>query len=426
MFIFQTFKPWPLFYELPTFFSHIILLVRFLVIFITEVKDKCHGKKSSCDVLLGEECDFKIGPHYIDHVKTLLQGVPKNVNNKWYVKGRNFVYTPEPHFKYSVAILSTVIVAAIIIYEFTIVTVGVLVGYLTAIRDILVMYKPYYVIQWGEQTYDLTIQIFDIFIVSFLMSCIVSALFMYFQMYRMLVSHRNHVIKLIKSDRRFLPNTLNTPDVMVGMSLRFCGYQIAYFLWGFIILMFVLLILVVGIASMILFLPMALGPELSKMVVRILIGIVPTVGMAVFIWLTQQILARFVFKDRSFDSKVVNIDNRRCFLLVSFFFFFFNILVGLMSCMLRILKGMVLGILFIGRIDRPLIMKGFTNLDTGNLKYLIPMYAISGLNFRSSFVDGHAQKTGSTFAIANNNDSSVLLSALDVDGIDNNVPTNGW
>ena len=58
--------------------------------------------------------------------------------------------------------------------------------------------------------------------------------------------------------------------------------------------------------------------------------------------------------------------HRRCYLVFSFFFFFFNILVGMVSCLLRILKGMLCGILFIGRIDRPLLMKGFHSFDTGN------------------------------------------------------------
>ncbi|EDO30124.1 predicted protein [Nematostella vectensis] len=158
-----------------------------------------------------------------------------------------------------------------------------------------------------------------------------------------------------------------------GMSLRFCGYQIAYFLWGYLIMFAILVAVVLFISLCVVILPSLLDPEIINIIINILIGLVPTVALALFVWLFQKILAVFVFKDRSINSKVVNIDNRRCYLLLSFFFFFFNILVGLMSCVLRILKGMLLGIMFIGRIDRPLLMKGFTGMDTDWALNLTPL-----------------------------------------------------
>ncbi|XP_031570819.1 stimulated by retinoic acid gene 6 protein-like isoform X2 [Actinia tenebrosa] len=361
---------WPVFFDLPTILSHIFLIIRFLTIFFLELKKECNRNETSYTVLLGEETDFKIDPHYEAHVKTLLEGVRKSDTNKWYVKGRNFVYTPQPHFKYSVAMLSTVIVAGIIIYEFVILVGGVFVGLFINIKKSTVSSKEVIILLQGQETYDITIQIYDILIITFLVSSIVAALYTYFQMYRMLIAHRNHVIKLIKSDRRFLPRTLQPPESMVGMSLRFCGYQIAYFLWGFLIMMGILIVVVMAISVAILVLPEIMSPELKDLMIGLIIGLIPVVGMAIFVWLLQLLLAKFVFNDRSMKSKVVNINNRRCFLLLSFFFFFFNILVGLMSCVLRIVKGMVLGIMFIGRIDRPLIMKGFTNLDTAYVAYI--------------------------------------------------------
>ncbi|XP_020604285.1 stimulated by retinoic acid gene 6 protein-like isoform X2 [Orbicella faveolata] len=55
---------------------------------------------------------------------------------------------------------------------------------------------------------------------------------------------------------------------------------------------------------------------------------------------------------------------------MSYFFFFYNILLGLFSCTMRILKGMLLGVIFISRIDRTSLMQGFQTWDKAFVAYL--------------------------------------------------------
>ena len=50
---------------------------------------------------------------------------------------------------------------------------------------------------------------------------------------------------------------------------------------------------------------------------------------------------------------------RRLFSIMSYFFFLYNIILGLFSAFMRILKGMLLGVIFISRIDRTSLMQGF-------------------------------------------------------------------
>ena len=56
---------------------------------------------------------------------------------------------------------------------------------------------------------------------------------------------------------------------------------------------------------------------------------------------------------------------RRLFSIMSYFFFFFNILVGLFSGFLRITLGIVLGVVFLARIERSTLMQGFQKFDEG-------------------------------------------------------------
>ena len=62
---------------------------------------------------------------------------------------------------------------------------------------------------------------------------------------------------------------------------------------------------------------------------------------------------------------VVFFSFRRLFSIMSYFFFFYNVIVGLFACVMRILKGMILGTVFLSRIDRTSLMQGFQTLDQG-------------------------------------------------------------
>jgi len=55
---------------------------------------------------------------------------------------------------------------------------------------------------------------------------------------------------------------------------------------------------------------------------------------------------------------------------MSYFFFFYNILLGMFSCTMRMLKGMLLGVIFISRIDRTTLMQGFQTWDKGVSKLI--------------------------------------------------------
>ncbi|CAH3199153.1 unnamed protein product [Porites evermanni] len=92
--------------------------------------------------------------------------------------------------------------------------------------------------------------------------------------------------------------------------------------------------------------------------------------MSVVLYLFQLFLVHYVFRDRDFPRIVITVDNRRLFSIMSYFSFFFNILVGLFSGFLRIILGIVLGLVFLARIDRSTLMQGFQRLDRGMWKSL--------------------------------------------------------
>ena len=57
---------------------------------------------------------------------------------------------------------------------------------------------------------------------------------------------------------------------------------------------------------------------------------------------------------------------RQLFSIASYFFFFYNILIGLISRVFRFLKALLQGIVFMSPIDRTCLMQGYQSWDGGN------------------------------------------------------------
>jgi len=175
---------------------------------------------------------------------------------------------------------------------------------------------------------------------------------------------------MYRGETEFSREVYVSPAGLVGKSLRFSGYQIAYSLIGYFTLWAFLSVGAIVLAIIFRGPEKVFDTETVKLLEDAVLAFLPTVGMSVFLWLFQLFLAHVIFRDRDYPNITVSIDNRRMFSIMSYFFFFYNILLGLFSCTIRILKGMALGVIFISRIDRTCLMQGFQTWDKAFVAYL--------------------------------------------------------
>lgn len=94
----------------------------------------------------------------------------------------------------------------------------------------------------------------------------------------------------------------------------------------------------------------------------------PTIIFSLLLNIIQLQIAKFALLQER--GKYLALNNRRFFHILSFFLFFFNVIIGVFGCLKRILLSVVLGALFISRTDRCLLLKGFEFLDAGHNAYL--------------------------------------------------------
>lgn len=58
---------------------------------------------------------------------------------------------------------------------------------------------------------------------------------------------------------------------------------------------------------------------------------------------------------------------RKAFHCFNYFFFFYNVVMGVSNCILRLLCSIVVGTWLVSRIDRTIMQRGYEKMDAGKL-----------------------------------------------------------
>ncbi|XP_071487309.1 stimulated by retinoic acid gene 6 protein-like [Diadema antillarum] len=310
--------------------------------------------------------------HYYERVKYLLTPKARFEKNRpepgKFRKLINKIYESEPGFRYSRRIVCTIGLSALclycvgIIYEATEVALqrwldttfaedGDLFEFYDQDNDTDTFYE------WKE--------LFDTVVYTFSPTVFTSMSIMICYSFIAFITYRRNTICLWRGDRSFCPNEHFKNTSLVVSSFKYSGFHIGFVLWGFILIQLVLWLLVFLITYL-LVLPLVNG-ELNWVWV-IIKNQWLTVVVYLVIYYAQVFAARFLFLREK--GKELSINNRRLFHVQVYFFFFFNVILGLASCLLRIFKSVLFGLLLVGRIDRCLLMRGFELFDSGYKAYL--------------------------------------------------------
>ncbi|KAK3096059.1 hypothetical protein FSP39_022625 [Pinctada imbricata] len=150
---------------------------------------------------------------------------------------------------------------------------------------------------------------------------------------------------------------IGNSSALVG-SMRYAGYQVGYIVWGFLI-QFLLLTLVASILTAVI----QLWSFLDTWIIDKIHALWPVLLTSFVVNIIQLLLAKFFFLQERGEQ--LAIENRRLFFIMTYFMFFYNIFIGLVSCLLRILKSMILGSLFIPRLDHSVLPRKFQRFDPG-------------------------------------------------------------
>uniref|UniRef100_A0A8D2IR27 Stimulated by retinoic acid gene 6 protein-like n=1 Tax=Varanus komodoensis TaxID=61221 RepID=A0A8D2IR27_VARKO len=332
----------------PSLLCKVFLLGRFAYIFVQALRVRLQMDLNQ------EETSF-LELHQAQYVQQLMKKPPTEQPPKSWIQQK--VYEWDPLFQFPCRMICMGVLAMICLY-------------MVSKGDLLVLRvsapsqvdKPVMaLIQSLEEFIDVTEGVWTATTFTACLTCVS-------YVFHILACYRKHMKRLWAGQKQFLPVMFSkcSSSQSVAAIARYSGWQIAYILWGYLIIHVVQCLF--GVLLMYSFVLPVKNGQGVEMVKNLGIGILTLCIIIGFILLQVLIAARFFLQPKILENdkeKPLALDNRRGFQNFNYFFFFYNVLLGLGSCLFRLLSSIVVGAWLIARIDRTIMPKGYEALDMG-------------------------------------------------------------
>uniref|UniRef100_A0A8C7YNW1 STRA6-like n=1 Tax=Oryzias sinensis TaxID=183150 RepID=A0A8C7YNW1_9TELE len=206
-------------------------------------------------------------------------------------------------------------------------------------------------------------------------------------------------LRLWKGQKGFLPERFHKPRsaVSVASIARYSGWQIAFTLWGYLIVHFIHFLFALLFAYL-LVLPIKHGNVLNML--SSLGIILLTIGLVTALIILQIVLVQvFFLQDKMSPTdkeKPLALNNRRAFHCFNYFFFFYNVVMGISICIVRLMFSIIAGTWLVSRIDRTIMQRGYEKMDQDKSAW-IPFFSD---RIQASLICGNKSETNRIRAFA--------------------------
>ncbi|CAM4559613.1 unnamed protein product [Lepidochelys olivacea] len=347
----------------PSLFCLIFLLGRFALMFVKALRVRLKMDVSS------QENHF-LEDHQAQHVKRLVRKPQeRQVRKSWYQRK---VYEWDPCFQFPGRMIGTSALALICLYIFIVIEFYIYKQFSQELKILDQRFEELVDSSNGSEVLvPAVLQLKEFINVTegvWIFTTFAASLTCVSYVFHILACYRKHMKRLWAGEKHFLPLRSREPasSQSVAAIARYSGWQIAYILWGYLIIHVVQCLFGVMIMySFVLPIQHGQGLEVAK---GLGIGIL-TVGIAMGLMILQiKIAARFFLQPKILPDdkqKPLALNNRKAFHNFNYFLFFYNVLLGLGACLFRLLCSILLGTWLIARIDRTIMQKGYEAADMG-------------------------------------------------------------
>nr|XP_033776621.1 stimulated by retinoic acid gene 6 protein-like isoform X2 [Geotrypetes seraphini] len=334
---------------LPSLICSLFLMGRFIHIFVKRMV-ACRRAEH-----IEEEEPFLVH-HQFNHVKLLLRRkCDRDDMKKLSILQR--IYNWDPNFKFPLRMIITVVLCLICLYNF------ILADFYLSPKAMKKLHS------WILRTVNLshvnsTNRILFILKDTWFYSTFPAVLYCVIYIFHLLACYRKQMRALWEGKMKFIP--LKRTPAIVAASIRYTGNQVAYLMWGYLVL-HILHFLFGLLITFWLVLPIkeGRGMQVLQGFGYTLLGIV----LLLLVIVVQVVAAQFFFlQDKispSDRNKPLAINNRRAFHNFSYFFMFYSVILGFGICLLRLILSLLLGSWFLAKIDRSLFPRGYERIDVG-------------------------------------------------------------
>ncbi|KAM9330654.1 stimulated by retinoic acid gene 6 protein-like [Gastrophryne carolinensis] len=338
----------------PALLSLVFLMGRFVHMFIKSIR-----KLLKADI--GNEETLFLPNHQADHVKRLLRK-PEQEQKSWF--GRK-IYAWDPCFKFPNRMIGSTVLSLFCLYIFVVMEYSVFSCIVLLIES---FEEQLYTSEINNQTLaslkEFHSNLLGVWFSTTFLSVGVSVTYIF----HILVCYRKHMKRLWIGNKSFLPVKYHNPSPTqsVAAIARYSGWQVAYILWGYLIMHIVQCLF--GLAFVYGFV-VPLKNDQELVFLKALGITLLTVLIVIVLMVLQDVFAGKFFLQNKISpqdkQKPLALNNRKAFHNFNYFFFFYNVILGVSACLLRLLCSLILGTWLIARIDRTILQRGYESADMG-------------------------------------------------------------
>ncbi|XP_064647438.1 receptor for retinol uptake stra6-like [Lineus longissimus] len=314
---------------------------------------------------------FKKKPKWVD------DGAPKpKLKHKLINKVKAMTYTKVAGFRYSPRIIATYTAGVILLYLIAVYTGTNLLRYIESVlgplnkliepnkKSLMEVYANH---SFGVSAIDDLVIVHHWIWTGKFCVCLALSLACFIGVVQIALgfrAYRDDILSAWSGDSSRVGKRRGYPSLTVGF-VRYSGYQVAYIFWAFVLQFAFLAVLFAGL-SYIIFIPMIYSKAMWFL--HILRSYWPIIAISLGVNIASKIAAIFVFLQKR--GKVFALNNRRLLFCVMYFLFFYNVFVGLFSCLMRMIKSILFGLFFLSRLDCSTLPRLFEKMDPGFKAYV--------------------------------------------------------
>lgn len=273
-----------------------------------------------------------------------------------------FIWSNDIHFRYSTRVICTYTVCFTLVYYLT----CFLMFYSLLIIDLLSLNKFYKT--------------------STIVSILLTTLVTFVQLFVSLKKFRIHLISLYKGGKnanKYVNSKESYSNQKLALgSFNYAGYAVTYTCWGYLILFLFLIFICTQLTTLYSVtaltnpttasLQTLVQNTTSSLTLFIIIVLLPFLFSIFLVNLINKLLsrcaARFCFLQK--NSKLFALKNRRLFGFFLYYKFFYDCFMGIASCLTRMFKSVLFGVLFMSRLDYSFMGRSLERMDSAFMSYV--------------------------------------------------------
>jgi hypothetical protein len=294
----------------------------------------------------------------MSYVRNLFRPINQRSNTRSFLARLipKFIYQWRDDFRFSSRVLCVYSSIFLLLYFITMQVIILVVPYLGVLQTVLQEAINKFTGSDGQTLFPL-----PNFTRSYVIAMLTSSIITTIQLLVLLTSIRRNLFQIFRSDFTEIPKRDKSRYISYGTgNFHFAGYFIGYLIWGYILTAVLAFLVYICIDAFITY-------GSVKILESILKKIIPVLLLIFFKQYLNNLLARYVFLQDYGDILAIN--NRRLLMVFLYFNFFLDAFLGFISSVLRIIKSIIGGWLYMSRLDYSPLGRKLETFDSGFSAY---------------------------------------------------------